>query len=229
MAGTVHDQRFPNETKEYRTARNELLIAERGLRRQIERVAAQRRSLPLGGKVRGDYTFDEEVDGRVKTVKLSELFGPHSTLIAYNYMFPGDDDPTKPCPMCTSMLDGLDGQVRHIRQQASLAVIAKTPIETVKAFTRQRGWRGLRLLSSAHNRYNADYHGETPDGAQLPMLNVFVRHDGAIFHTWGSEMYFLPNEPGQNPRHIDMIWPLWNALDLTPEGRGKDWYPRLGY
>lgn len=229
MAETVHDQRFPNESKEYRVARNELLIAERELRRQIERVAAQRRSLPLGGKVREDYAFDEEVDGRVKTVKLSELFGPHSTLIAYNYMFPGDDDPTKPCPMCTSMLDGLDGQAGHVTQRAGLAVIAKTPIETVKAFTRERGWRDLRLLSSAHNRYNADYHGETPDGAQLPMLNVFARRDGAIFHTWASELFFAPNELGQNPRHIDMLWPLWNALDLTPEGRGKDWYPKLVY
>lgn len=229
MAETLHNQHFPNETKEYRTARNELLVAERELRRQIERVAAQRRSLPLGGRVREDYVFDEEVDGRPQRVKFSDLFGQHSTLIAYNYMFPGDDDPAKPCPMCTSMLDALDGQARHIAQQASVVVIAKAPIESVKAFARDRGWRGLRLLSSAHNRYNGDYHGETPSGAQLPMLNAFVRRDGGIFHTWASEMFFTSSEPGQNPRHIDMLWPLWNVLDLTPEGRGKNWFPKLTY
>lgn len=229
MSERLHDQHFPNESKEYRAARNELLAAERELRRQVERVAAQRRTLPLGGRVPEDYVFDEESDGRAKKVKLSELFGPHATLITYNYMFPGDQDPTKPCPMCTSMLDGLDGQSAHVGRQASLAIIAKAPIAQLKAFARERGWRHLRLLSSAHNRFNADYHGETAGGAQLPMLNVFVRRDGAIFHTWASELYFAPNEPGQNPRHIDMIWPIWNVLDLSPEGRGRDWFPKLAY
>jgi len=127
------------------------------------------------------------------------------------------------------MLDALDGQARHVTQQASLVIIAKTPIDKLKSFARERGWRSLRLLSSAHNRYNVDYHGEAKDGAQLPMLNVFTRRDGAIFHTWASEMFFTPNEPGENPRHIDMIWPLWNVLDLTPEGRGKNWFPKLAY
>jgi predicted dithiol-disulfide oxidoreductase (DUF899 family) len=229
MAESPHDKHFRNESKEYRAARNELVIAERELRRQIERVAAQRRTLPLGGKVSEDYIFDEEVDGRTKKVKLSELFGPHSTLVAYNYMFPAQRDGSKPCPMCTSMLDGLDGQAKHVTQRASLVIIAKMPIDQVKAFARERGWRDLRLVSSAHNRYNADYHGETPDGEQLPMLNVFTRQVGTIFHRWASELFFARNEPGEHPRHIDMIWPLWNVLDLTPEGRGKDWLPKLAY
>jgi predicted dithiol-disulfide oxidoreductase (DUF899 family) len=229
MAESPHDRHFPNESKEYRAARNELLVAERELRRQIERVAAQRRTLPLGGKVAEDYIFDEEDGSRTKKVKLSELFGPHSSLIVYNYMFPGDDDPSKPCPMCTSMLDALDGQAKHITRQASLAVVAKIPIEQLKTFARERGWRDLPLLSSAHNRYNADYHGEAKNGSQLPMLNIFTRRGAEIFHTWASEMFFVPTEPGQNPRHIDMIWPLWNLLDLTPEGRGKGWYPKLSY
>ena len=117
----------------------------------------------------------------------------------------------------------------RVERQASLAIIAKIPIGQLKAFARERGWRDLRLLSSANNRYNTDYRGEAPDGAQLPMLNVFTHRDGAIFHTWASEMFFIPSEPGQNPRHIDMVWPVWNALDLTPEGRGKNWFPKLAY
>src|SRR5262249_36900490 len=153
---------------------------------QIERVAAQRRTLPLGGKIAEDYVFDEEDRGKTRKVKLSELFGPHPSLIIYNYMFPGDRDASKPCPMCTSMLDALDGQARHVSQQASLAVVAKIPIDLLKAFARDRGWQSLRLLSSANNRYNADYHGEAKDGSQLPMLNVFTHRGAEIFHTWGS-------------------------------------------
>jgi predicted dithiol-disulfide oxidoreductase (DUF899 family) len=204
-------------------------MAERDLRRQIERVAAQRRALPLGGKVPEDYVFDEEDGGRTTKVNLSELFGPRSTLVLYNYMFPGDADPSKPCQMCTSMLDALDGQAKHIAQQTSLAVVAKIPIEQLKAFARERGWRNLRLLSSAQNRYNADYHGEAKDGSQLPMFNVFTRQDRTISHRWASELFFARNEPGEHPRHIDMIWPLWNVLDLTPEGRGENWLPKLSY
>jgi predicted dithiol-disulfide oxidoreductase (DUF899 family) len=229
MAETLHDRHFPNESTEYRAARNELLMAERELRRQIERVAAQRRSLPIGGKVPEDYVFEEEDGGKAKKVKLSDLFGPHSSLVVYNFMFPGDDNPTKPCPMCTSMLDALEGQANHVTKQASLTVVAKIPIEQLKAFAHGRGWRNLRLVSSARNRYNADYHGEAKDGSQLPMLNVFTRRGGDIFHTWSSEMFFVPSEPGQNPRHIDMIWPMWNVLDLTPEGRRKNWFPKLSY
>ena len=225
----LHDKRFPNESNEYRTARDALLAAERELKIQIERVAAQRRALPLGGEVREDYVFDEEAGGETRKTKLSELFGPRTTLIAYNFMFPGHGDPTKPCPMCTAMLDAMDGQVKHVAQQASVAVIAKMPIGRVMAFARERGWRNLRLLSSAHNRYNADYHGETAAGEQLPIMNVFTRRDGKIFHTWASELFFAPGEPGMGARHIDIIWPLWNLLDMTPEGRGTTWLPKLAY
>ena len=135
----------------------------------------------------------------------------------------------KPCPMCTSMLDALNGNARHIAQRTNLVVIAKSPIGRILDFTRARGWCDLRLLSSANNGYNRDYHGEGPDGSQWPMLNVFVRRKGAIRHFWGSELLGAKSEPGQNGRHVDMLWPLWNALDVTPEGRGKDWYPKLEY
>ena len=134
-----------------------------------------------------------------------------------------------PCPMCTSMLDGLDAQAPHVTQRVNVAVVAKSPIARIREFARDRGWRHLRLLSSAANTYNRDYHGETDDGAQMPMMNVFTRRKGRIYHTWASEMLFVPPDRGQDGRHVDSIWPLWNVLDLTPEGRGKTWYPKLRY
>ena len=131
--------------------------------------------------------------------------------------------------MCTSFLDSLNGTAPHAAQRLNLAVVAKSPIGRIRDFARGRGWHNLRLLSSARNTYNRDYHGETADGGQLPVLSLFARRDGKIYHSYSTEMAFAPPEPAQNQRHIDMMWPLWNLLDLTPEGRGADWYPRLSY
>jgi predicted dithiol-disulfide oxidoreductase (DUF899 family) len=233
MAQRAHTNRFPGESSRYRTARNKLLAAETDLRRQVERVARMRRKLPLGGLVREDYVFDEgpadsHKGAAARQVKLSELFRNNlDTLLIYSYMF--GPKAQQPCPMCTSFLDSLEGAATHLSQRANLAVAAKSPIERILQFAQTRGWRRLRLLSSAHNNYNRDYQGETPEGGQLPMLNVFVRRKGKIYHSYATELQFMPPDKGQNQRHIDMMWPLWNLLDLTPEGRGTDWFPSLTY
>jgi predicted dithiol-disulfide oxidoreductase (DUF899 family) len=219
------DMMFPNEPKPYRAARGRLLRAEIALRRQVEKVAAMRRALPAGGKPPQDYAFEEGDPPR--TVKLSELFGDHDTLVAYSFMY--GPRMARACPMCTSMLDGLNGNAHHIAQRASLVVIARSPIARIMEHARSRGWSNLRMLSSASNDYNREYHAEDADGAQLPMLNVFVRRRGATRHFYGTEMLFAKPDPGQHNRHVDMIWPLWNLLDFTPEGRGRDWYPQLQY
>jgi predicted dithiol-disulfide oxidoreductase (DUF899 family) len=223
MASKV--QRFPGETPRYRTARNRLLTAEKDLRRRVESLARMRRKLPLGGLVPEDYVFDEG-DGR--QVKLSELFHDgRDTLLVYSYMF--GPNAKQPCPMCTSFLDSIEGAAQHLAQRASLAVVVKSPAGRIRDVAQTRGWRRLRLLSSGSNNYNRDYHGETPEGGQIPMLNVFVRRKGKIYHSYATELQFIPPDKGQNQRHIDMMWPLWNLLDLTPEGRGSDWYPSLSY
>jgi predicted dithiol-disulfide oxidoreductase (DUF899 family) len=135
----------------------------------------------------------------------------------------------KACPMCTCMLDSLDGAAPHTAQHINLVVVAKSPIQRIRAIARERGWRNLRLLSSSGNSYNRDYHGESATGSQLPVLNVFTRRGGKIHHAYCTELLFAPSDPGQNSRHVDAIWPLWNLFDYTPEGRGPDWYPKLAY
>ncbi len=231
-ASVLHDKHFPGESAAYRKARNALLRSELDLRRQVERVAAERRKLPPGGLAPEDYVFEEGTTDltdalTVRRVRLSELFGDKDTLVAYNFMY--GPAMAKACPMCTSILDGLDGQHDHIRQRVSFVVIAKSPIERIRAYARERNWSRLRLLSSANNTYNLDYQGERADGSQWPSLNVFVRRGGKIRHFYQTELLLTRTEPGQNGRHVDMIWPLWNMLDYTPEGRGKDWYPKLAY
>ena len=225
---------FPGESTQYRVARNRLLERETELRRLTEAVAADRRALPPGGVVPQDYVFQEAgPDGspaQVRQVRLSELFAPgKDSLVIYNFMFPRALDEDLPCPSCTQFLDSYDGVAEHAAQRVGVAVVAKAPLPRILAHARQRGWRRIRLLSSAENTYNRDYHGEDAGGSQLPMLNVFHRDGGLIRHFWASELLYAPSEPGQDPRHGDTIDPLWNLFDFTPDGRGTDWYPELSY
>jgi predicted dithiol-disulfide oxidoreductase (DUF899 family) len=222
---------FPGETAEYRSARDRLLEEEAELRRITEAVAAARRDLPPGGVVGTDYVFQGAgADGQPASVRMSELLSPgQDTLVIYNMMFPRAPDEDLPCPSCTQFLDSFDGVALHATQRMSVAVVAKTDLANLLAHGNRRGWRNLRLLSSAGNTFNRDYHGEDDDGAQAPMLNVFRRDGGTIRHFWGSELLFAPSEPGQDPRHSDSVDALWNLFDLTPGGRSADWYPDLSY
>ncbi len=238
---------LPGESPEYRAARDRLLEQEVELRRATEAVAAARRELPPGGRVGMDYVFDGAgADGAPAQVRLSELFQPgKDSLVLYSFMFPrdpGDQTPgpsdgetallplaERPCPSCVAFLDQLDGAAEHASQHLNLAVIAKAPLPRVLAFARERGWRSLRLLSSARNSYNADYFAQTPDGAQRPMLTVFHREGDVIRHFWSSELFYAPSDSGQEPRHVGTLEPLWNLFDLTPEGRPVGWAEQFSY
>jgi len=237
-SASIHHLHFPGESAAYRKARNALLKEEMALRRGIERVAARRRALPPGGTVPEDYRFE----GEGGPVTLSELFDPgKDTLAIYSFMFAPERE--EPCPGCTHFLDGLDGAAGHIAQRLSLAVVAKSPLARILAFAKERGWHRLRLLSTADNRYDRDYFGDSTalspavraqqdfvDGEEwdMPMLNLFHRDGDLVRHRWGSELLYVPPEPGQEYRHNDLLDPLWNMLDLTPEGRG-DFHPQLRY
>jgi predicted dithiol-disulfide oxidoreductase (DUF899 family) len=222
---------FPGESADYRTARNRLLESEVELRRLTESVAEARRALPPGGVVPQDYVFEgQQQNGSLAPVALSELFEPgRDTLFIYNMMFPRAPDEDLPCPSCTQFLDSFDGVAEHAGQRINVAVVAKTSLPRLLAHARVRCWRRMRLLSSAGNTFNRDYHGESEDGQQLPMLNVFRRHGDTIRHSWGSELLFAAPDPRQDPRHGDTIDPMWNLFDLAPDGRGTDWYPELAY
>jgi predicted dithiol-disulfide oxidoreductase (DUF899 family) len=239
---------FPGESDEYRAARDRLLEQEIDLRRRMEAVAAARRELPPGGVVLEDYRFQGAgEDGEPTEVRLSELFEPgKDSLAIYSFMFPRDPEDDRPgpvteketarlplaegpCASCVALLDQLDGAAEHVAQHVNFAVVAKAPLARVLTFAKERGWRRLRMLSSAANTYNRDYHAETTEGAQRPMLNVFHRDGETIRHFWGSELFYAPWDPGQDPRHVGTLEPVWNLFDLTPEGRPTDWDEQLSY
>ena len=238
---------FPGESAEYRAARDRLLQQEIDLRRATEAVAAARRALPPGGVIPEDYVFEGQgADGIATEIRLSDLFAPgKDSLVIYSFMFPrdpGDERPGPqvgqtaqlplaegPCPSCVALLDQLDGAAEHASQLLNFAVVAKAPLQRILNFGEERGWRHLRLLSSARNTYNRDYLAETAEGHQRPMLNVFHRDGETIRHFWGSELFYAPAEPGQDPRHVGTLEPSWNLLDLTPEGRPRIWDEQLSY
>jgi predicted dithiol-disulfide oxidoreductase (DUF899 family) len=194
---------FPGESEQYRAARNRLLAQEVELRRAMEAVASARRELPPGGVVPEDYVFQGAGEnGSQADVRLSQLFAPgKDTLAIYSFMFGPERE--RPCPGCTHFLDGLDGAVRHTRERFNFVVVAKSPLPRILAFADERGWRHLRLLSTAGNGYDRDYFGDSTALApgmrkqqeftpgeewDMPMLNVFRRDGKTIRHFWGSEL-----------------------------------------
>ena len=213
--------RFPNESSEYRRARNALLAEEIELRRHIERVAEQRRALPPGGEVTKGYRFH----GESGPVGFADLFGDKQTLAVYSYMFGPKRE--RPCPMCTSLLSAWDGEARDVAQRIALVVVARSPIERLVAFKKERGWRNLKLYSDSSGDYTRDY--VSAEDADVPAFNVFARRDGTIRHFWSGEMGMETADPGQDPRGAPDLMPIWTILDATPEGRGTDWYPKLEY
>jgi predicted dithiol-disulfide oxidoreductase (DUF899 family) len=215
--------RIRNESADYRAARTALLAEEIELRRHLARVAAQRRALPPGGAVEGDYRFI----GANGPTDFAGLFGDKDTLVVYSFMYGPQRE--RPCPMCTNLLGPLAANADDIRQKVALAVVARSPFERLAAFARERGWRDLPLYQDVNDAYSRDYFGLLPDGSEVPNFSVFTRRDGSIRHFWSGELTGQSADPGQDPRGAPDMGTLWNVLDLTPEGRDPHWYPSLAY
>ena len=214
--------RFPNENAEYRHARTALLAEEIELRRHIERVAEMRRALPPGGEVK-NYRFVGE-DG---PTDLAGMFGDKQSLVVYNYMYGPQRE--RPCPMCTSLLSAWDGEALDIMQNVALAVTARSPIERLVAFKKERGWRDLKLYSDRDQEFSRDFHAVGEKGEDWAGFHVFTRRDGTMRHFWSGEMDFSTVDPGQDPRGAPDLMPLWTVLVCTPEGRAPTWSPKLSY
>ena len=212
---------YPNESAEYRVARNSLLAEEIELRRHIERVAAQRRALPPGGQLAKDFEFISE-SGQTS---FSRLFGEKDALMVYSMMY--GPQRRAPCPMCTSFLSAWNGVAVNWRERLAIAVTARSPIERLVDYKRQRGFGNLPFASDASGEYTRTY--VNPDDADVPGFSVFTRSNEFIQHFYSGETTGAMADPGQDPRGGPDLDPLWLMLDLTRQGRGTDWYPKLEY
>ena len=213
--------KVPNESAEYRRARNALLIEEIELRRHLERVAAQRRALPPGGEVSTRYAFE----GEEGTVTLADLFGDKSSLVIYSFMY--GPQRKRPCPMCTAVLGSWDGVSPDVNQRASVVAIARSPIARLVEFKKERGWHHLRVYSDTSGDFTRAYVNAKDE--DVPGLTVFAREGGVIRHFYSGEMSGEMSDPGQDPRGAPELSSLWTILDFTPQERAPDWYPKLEY
>jgi predicted dithiol-disulfide oxidoreductase (DUF899 family) len=219
-----NDYRFANDSAAYRRARNDLLAEEIELRRHIERVAEMRRALPPGGEVTEEYNFI----GEGGPVGFRDLFADKHTLVVYSFMYGRTRE--RPCPMCTSLLDSLNGEAASIEQRVALAVVARSLIERLVKFKDERGWDWLKLYEDVDDRFSRDHYAIAPDGGDYAGIHVFTRapeKNGSIRHFWSGEAGFDTADPDQDPRMAPDLMPMWNIFDLTPEGRHPTWYPKL--
>jgi predicted dithiol-disulfide oxidoreductase (DUF899 family) len=215
---------FPGASVEYDAARKALLAEEIEFRRHSTRLVEQRRALPPGPVIAKDYRF---MDEQGVEVGLIDLFGDKNTLVAYFWMYGPKRD--RPCPMCTNMLGSVNGNAADIKQRVALKVLGRSSVERQYAFAQQRGWRDLNFVQTVGDDYANDLGLLMPDGSEYPALTVFKRDGDQVRLFWASEMTKDMADPGQDPRDSPDLAVLWSVLDLTPEGRGTDWYPKLQY
>src|SRR5258706_2111845 len=230
IEGTFRQTNLPNESPEYLAKREELRLAEIELLNAGERVAGLRRSLPEGATIQ-DYQFLEgptkldDGDVPVRNVRLSELFtGPDRSLVIYHFMY--GKKQTSPCPMCTAWIDSYNGIAHHLAQNVDLAIIAAADPSTLRAYARTRGWDKLRLLGAGKSTFKYDLGSEDAAGHQDSTISVFTRdQDGTLRHFYSGHPWLADDI---KERGIDELIPVWNMLDLTPQGRGK-FYASLEY
>jgi predicted dithiol-disulfide oxidoreductase (DUF899 family) len=220
--GSYRQTNLTNESPEYLAKREEVRLAEIELMRQRERVAELRRALPPGATI-PDYEFLEgptslnDADEVERTVRLSELFtGPDRSLIVYHFMY--GKEQKNPCPMCTAWIDTFNGIAHHIAQNADLVIVAAADLPTLREHARKRGWNRLRLLSAGESTFKYDLGSEDRDGRQDSTVSVFTKDkDGTLRHFYSVHPRLGPDI---KERGIDELNPIWNVLDLTPQGRG---------
>ena len=215
---------FPGESAVYADARTRLLAEEIEFRRHMTRLSAQRRALPPGPVVEKDYRFRDESGAEVG---LRDLFGDHDTLITYFWMFGPQRE--RPCPMCTNWLGSVNGNANDVKQRAALKILGRSPVARQKAFAEERGWRNLDFVQTVGDDYARDLGVLTPKGDEYPALVVYQKDGDKVRVFYASQMPAEAADPGQDPRTAPDVAALWSLLDLTPEGRGTDWYPKLNY
>jgi predicted dithiol-disulfide oxidoreductase (DUF899 family) len=169
----MSELRYPNESREYRDARDALVKDEQELIDKVKSVAEKRRKLPPGGQLKEDYVLQWANDGKVgKSVRFSELFGDKNTLLLYCFMFGPNWD--KPCPACTSLVDGFDRTWYQVSRDAAFAAIAKAQAERINAWAKERGWSQIDLLSGFESTFQKDYKCQEESDDMLNFRSRFL-------------------------------------------------------
>jgi predicted dithiol-disulfide oxidoreductase (DUF899 family) len=228
--GTYRQTNLTNESEQYLAKREQLRLAEIELMKHREQVAALRRALPQGATLANYEFLDGPTDlhagdDPIRSVTLSDLFtAPGRTLVIYHLMY--GKKQVKPCPMCTMWIDAANGIAHHLAQNLDFAVVAAAEPKALRDHARARGWNRIRLLSAGSSTFKYDLGSESPEGDQDSTVSVFTRDpDGTVRHVYSAHPRLSTDI---KERGIDLMVPVWQYLDLTPQGRG-DWYASLAY
>jgi predicted dithiol-disulfide oxidoreductase (DUF899 family) len=224
LAARAKTTPFPGESDAYRQARRALLQEEIEFRRHMTRLVEQRRALPPGPVIAKNYRFKDE---NGEEVGLLDLFGDKDTLVTYFWMFGPQRE--RPCPMCTNWLGAVNGNGADIKQRVAFKVLGRRPVTDQLAFAEERGWRDLDFVQTVGDDYARDIGVLSDKYGELAAIIVFKRDGDKVRLFWSSGMTMEMGDPGQDPRDAPDIASLWSILDLTPGGRGTDWYPKLSY
>jgi len=215
---------FPGESEKYLGAREALLAEEIEFRRHMTRLTEQRRALPPGPVIEKNYRFK---DANGAELGFLDLFGKHDALVTYFWMFGPQRE--RPCPMCTNWLGAVNGNTADIKERVAFKVLGRSPVPRQIAFAQERGWHELDFLQTIGDDYAKDIGALKSDGSEWAAIIVFKRDGDKVRLFWAAEMMPEMADPGQDPRNAPDVASLWSILDLTPGGRGKDWYPKLRY
>ena len=144
------------------------------------------------------------------------------------------DNRERPGPMCTNLLGPLNANAKDVMQRVALAVLGRSSVERQLAFAQERGWHALKFYQTVHDDYALDFGGLDPKtGSEWPVMAVFKKsgrgENAKVRLFWKGEMTGEMADLGKDPRGGPDPSPLWTLLDLTPEGRGDKWYPKLDY
>lgn len=206
---------FPNESIEYREARNALLRKEQEIGQLLAEVKEQREQLPPGGEIR-DYLFERLTDsGTVEQVSMADLFPEGvDTLIVYSMMF--GPERAVACPFCTAYLTNLDPSVASLKTKAGFVIAVRSPVQRLVDWANAKGWQNFTLVSDAPSTFHQDYDGYDPEtGNEGSAFNIFVKDGATIRHYWGSEDLNMPG----GDFYYDLIDPAMNLENLVPKRR----------
>ena len=203
-------------------ARQRFLLKEKEFTRLRDELSRERRELPWE-RVDKEYVF-ESTDGRET---LADLFGEHSQLIVYHFMYGPDWEIG--CRSCSFWADNFNNIVPHLAaRDASLVAVSLAPLQKLQAQARRFGWT-FKWVSSHGSDFNFDYHvsfspealergdtvyNYTPQklgSTEMPGISAFFRDGKQIYHSYSTYA-----------RGLDMLNAAYHYLDIAPKGRDEE-------
>jgi predicted dithiol-disulfide oxidoreductase (DUF899 family) len=206
---------------EWLIERKALLVQEKEVTRQYDRLNAERRRLPMV-KIDKEYLFD----GPNGKATLNDLFEGRVQLIVYHFMF--DPDWEKGCPGCTGYVSEIGDLSTLNERNTTFALISRAPLAKLEAYKASKGWK-LPWYSSFGSDFNYDYHVSFDAGGAHPEYNYKQREDPnakgegpglSVFFRIGSDLYHTYSAFA---RGTERVTDAYSLLDITPYGRQEDW------